>query len=93
MKKTLILFILVTHLSSGTALALTAQQEKMTACNGDASAQSLKGQARKDFMKSCLSASHLTPQQEKMKTCNQEASQQALKGDARKSFMKTCLSG
>ena len=93
MKKTLILFILVTLLSSGPALALTAQQEKMTACNGDASAQSLKGQARKDFMKSCLSASHLTPQQEKMKTCNQEASQQALKGDARKSFMKTCLSG
>nr|WP_309592494.1 PsiF family protein [Methylovorus glucosotrophus] len=33
------------------------QQEKMKTCNADASAKSLTGDARKAFMKSCLSAS------------------------------------
>ena len=85
------------------ASALTAQQGKMSTCNAQAKEQTLKGDARKAFMKTCLSnapaapaapaAKALTPQQEKMKTCNADAKTKALKGADRKAFMKTCLSG
>jgi hypothetical protein len=82
------------------AHADNAQQNKMTTCNAQAGDQKLAGDARKTFMKSCLSASSapaaaktLTPQQQKMKTCNADAKTKALKGDDRKAFMKTCLSG
>jgi hypothetical protein len=82
------------------AHADNSQQNKMTTCNAQAGDQKLAGDARKAFMKSCLSASGapaatkmLTPQQQKMKTCNADATTKALKGDARKAYMKTCLSG
>ncbi|MCE6979426.1 phosphate starvation-inducible protein PsiF [Pseudomonas frederiksbergensis] len=78
--------------------AATAQQNKMTTCNADATAKSLKGDERKAFMSTCLKAAPaadaakpMTPQQEKMKTCNADATTQALKGDARKTFMSECL--
>ncbi|MCI8209240.1 phosphate starvation-inducible protein PsiF [Pseudomonas sp. S25] len=71
--------------------AATAQQNKMTSCNADASAQSLKGDERKAFMSTCLKASPPQTQQDKMKTCNATATTQALKGDARKTFMSDCL--
>jgi hypothetical protein len=78
--------------------AATAQQNKMTTCNADATAKSLKGDERKAFMSTCLKAAPaadaakpMTPQQEKMKTCNATATTQALKGDARKTFMSECL--
>ena len=83
-----------------TAHADNSQQDKMTSCNADAKTKALKGDERKAFMKSCLSAGSpaptakaLTPQQQKMKTCNADAKTKALKGDERKAFMKTCLSG
>ena len=74
-------------------LAATAQQNKMTTCNADASAKALKGDERKAFMSTCLKAAPAAPatQQEKMKTCNATAGTQALKGDARKAFMSDCL--
>jgi hypothetical protein len=73
--------------------AATEQQNKMTTCNADASAKSLKGDERKAFMSNCLKAAPppAATQQEKMKTCNATATAQALKGDARKSFMSNCL--
>ncbi|EJL97994.1 psiF repeat containing protein [Pseudomonas sp. GM102] len=78
--------------------AATAQQNKMTTCNADATAKSLKGDERKAFMSTCLKAApaadatkSMTPQQEKMKTCNATATTQALTGDARKTFMSDCL--
>ena len=70
--------------------AATAQQNKMTTCNADASAKTLKGDERKAFMSTCLKAQPAT-QQDKMKTCNATAGTQALKGDARKAFMSDCL--
>jgi hypothetical protein len=83
---------------------LTAQQEKMKSCNADAKTKALAGDARKTFMKTCLSGSAApaataaapTPketQQEKMKTCNADAKTKKLTGDARKTYMSTCLSG
>jgi len=74
--------------------SMTPQQSKMGACNKDASAKELKGDARKQFMSECLSAgkkqAKLT-QQEKMKGCNKQAGDKALKGDDRKKFMSDCL--
>ena len=83
---------------AGQALAETAQQQKMTTCNADATAKGLKGDARQTFMKTCLShegapaAATGNSQQEKMKTCNADATAKALKGADRQAFMKTCLS-
>jgi hypothetical protein len=80
-------------LATPLVFSATAQQEKMKTCNADASAKNLNGDARKDFMKTCLSASgkQLTPQQQKMSTCSKDAAAQKLSGDARKAFMSTCL--
>ena len=68
----------------------TAQQSKMGECNKDAGDK--KGDERKAFMKTCLSAKKAT-QQDKMKTCNADAKGKALKGDERKKFMSDCLKG
>ena len=76
------------------AKAPTAQQSKMTTCNQEAGDK--KGDERKAFMKSCLSAKPAMTakqtQQQKMKTCNADDKAKTLKGDARKAFMKECLS-
>ena len=66
----------------------TAQQSKMADCNKQAGEK--KGDERKAFMKTCLSAKEET-QQDKMKACN--ASAKGKTGDERKAFMKECLSG
>lgn len=71
------------------APAKTAQQTKMAACNKDADGK--KGDERKAFMKTCLSAKGEAPtQQSKMKVC--AADGKGKKGDEYKSFMKECLS-
>lgn len=97
--------ILATAFSAPAALA-GPQQERMTRCNAEAKTQSLSGDARKAFMKECLSgktggatpAAKAAPaepatQQGKMTACNKEASGKGLKGDARKTFMSGCLKG
>jgi hypothetical protein len=69
--------------------AKTAQQNKMVTCNADAAGK--KGDERKAFMKTCLSATPVKmTQQDRMKMCNADAA--GKQGDERKSFMKTCLS-
>lgn len=84
----------------GVAGANSAQNDKMTRCNADATAKHLAGPARKSFMRECLSArpavagpehKHLNSQQERMVKCNADAKTRALRGDARKSFMRECL--
>lgn len=77
----------------------TAQQGKMATCNKDATGK--KGDERKAFMKTCLSAKAEAPaaaasdgkteQQSKMTTCNKDAT--GKKGDERKKFMSECLKG
>lgn len=72
--------------------AKTDQQNKMTACNKEASGK--KGDERKAFMKECLSAKPAASdaqkaQQTKMKSCNADA--KGMKGDERKKFMSECL--
>jgi hypothetical protein len=69
------------------------QQDKMTACNKEAGAKNLSGDARKAFMSDCLKAKPAAPmtQQDKMTYCNKEAGAKNLSGDARKTFMSDCL--
>ena len=75
-----------------------SQQEKMKDCNAQAKTQSLAGDARKSFMKTCLSNqpatdSKLNSQQQKMKQCNADAKTKGLTGAERKTFMSSCLKG
>lgn len=90
MKQLLTVLALGTMLSFGAAQAQekakTPQQEKMAMCNQQAEGK--KGDERKAFMKTCLSAKPET-QQTKMKTCNAAAGDK--KGDERKAFMSECL--
>ena len=67
---------------------MSKQQTKMGTCNSEAGDK--KGDERKAFMKTCLSAGKTTTQQDKMKSCNADAT--GKKGDERKMFMKECLS-
>ncbi|MDR3391113.1 MAG: PsiF family protein [Sulfuriferula sp.] len=53
---TALLMSAVLSVTSFAAHAKTAQQEKMGTCNKEAAAKTLKGDERKAFMKSCLSA-------------------------------------
>ena len=73
--------------SAPAAKASTAQQNKMGECNKQAGDK--KGDERKAFMKTCLSAKPAT-QQDKMKACNKSA--EGKKGDERKAYMKESLS-
>jgi psiF repeat len=97
MKGTLVVSVALALLSMSVQ-AQNAQQDKMKTCNAQAKTQSLTGDARKSFMKTCLSnqpaaAPKLNSQQEKMKQCNADATAKGLKGAERKTFMSTCLKG
>ena len=70
------------------AFAQNSQQSKMSQCNTQAAGKT--GDARKAFMKECLSAPKAMTPQQRMKACNQKAT--GMTGDDRKSFMKSCLS-
>lgn len=66
-----------------------AQQSKMTTCN--AKAGDKKGDERKAFMKTCLSAKPAAEpaKENKMATCNTAAKGKT--GDEHKKFMSECL--
>ncbi|WP_297118290.1 phosphate starvation-inducible protein PsiF [uncultured Enterobacter sp.] len=77
---------------------LTPQQQRMSTCNQQATAKTLKGDERKTYMSDCLKngaakpgEKSLTPQQQRMRECNAQATQQMLKGDDRSKFMSGCL--
>ena len=82
---------------AGQAGAQNSQQEKMTACNNQATAKGLSGDQRQDYMSKCLSKGSSTSstgnsQQQKMTDCNQAADKKSLTGTDRQNFMKQCLS-
>jgi hypothetical protein len=101
MKLTTMVFVAATGLllATGYAVAENKQQDKMQTCNDLAKRKGLKGDERKEFMKTCLSAGggevadKPHSQQDKMKACNKVAKAKDLKGNERETFMKDCLSG
>lgn len=93
MKNILIAAAIALALSSITpaAFAANSQNQKMTDCNHKATG--MKGDAREQFMKACLSGDQKKmTQQQKMTKCNAEAKVQAPTGQEHKDFMKKCLS-
>ncbi|BBU27529.1 phosphate starvation-inducible protein PsiF [Burkholderia sp. THE68] len=92
-RATALIAVLSLTLGANAALAANSQQNKMSDCNKQAGDK--KGDDRKAFMKSCLSAAPAAAsapmtQQQKMTACNSQAADK--KGDDRKAFMKSCLS-
>lgn len=67
----------------------SSQQQRMKDCNAGASARTLKGDARKEYMSACLAGK--ADQQTMMKVCNDQATQDKLNADKRKSYMSHCL--
>jgi hypothetical protein len=55
MKKGVLIGLMMATFATTGAWAETAQQDRMKSCNEEAGKKSLSGDARKDFMKSCLS--------------------------------------
>lgn len=93
-----LLFGLIFLTTVGAAEKTLTPQQRMTTCNQQATAKTLKGDARKTYMSDCLKNSKsapgeksLTPQQQKMRECNVQATEQSLKGDDRSKFMSACL--
>ena len=74
-------------MAMGASAPMSKQQTKMGDCNKQAADKA--GDARKAFMKTCLSGDKVS-QQDKMKKCNVDAT--GKKGAERKTFMKECLS-
>lgn len=65
---------------------LTPQQQKMKDCNAEAKTKALKGQERKDFMKTCLSGKA----QDAGAGASDKAPAAAKKTSAQKDKMKAC---
>jgi hypothetical protein len=77
------------------------QQDRMANCNQNAKQKNLAGDARKNFMKDCLSSKpavaasvpQMTSQQQKMAKCNSTARSKELTGAEHQAFMSSCLKG
>jgi len=83
-------------MSGPTAKTPTAQQQRMSDCNKQATGK--KSDDRRTFMSSCLkgqtsamAAPTKMTQQQKMTSCNADAKSKALTGNDRKTFMSSCL--
>lgn len=61
MKRGILIGLSLLAFSSSSAWAESDQQTRMKTCNADAKQQNLSGDARKAFMKSCLSDKSATP--------------------------------
>jgi psiF repeat len=72
----------------------TAQQGKMATCNADAGTKKLEGDARKAFMKDCLSAKPVAAKSADMAAspaCEKSAADKKLAGAAKNSHIKKCM--
>ena len=67
---------------------MTPQQDKMKTCNGKAT--DMKGDERKAFMKTCLSAKPAKPES-KMAMCNKKTA--GMKADERAKAQSECMKG
>ena len=66
----------------------TAQQTKMGTCNKDAGEKKLEGDARKTFMKQCLSAKPAAIAASP--ACEKSAEEKKLAGASKTSYLKKC---
>lgn len=88
----IVIALIATFVLATPALA-TPQTDKMKSCNATAKEQTLKGDARRDFMSQCLSSKpdpDKLAKREKAKSCAADAKEKSLKGDERKKFISEC---
>ena len=88
----IVIALIAAFVLAGPALA-TPQTDKMKSCNATAKEQTLKGDARRDFMSQCLSSKpdpDKLAKREKVKSCTADAKEKSLKGDERKKFISEC---
>lgn len=88
----IVIALIATFVLAAPALA-TPQTDKMKSCNATAKEQTLKGDARRDFMSQCLSSKpepDRLAKREKVKSCTVDAKEKSLKGDERKKFISEC---
>jgi psiF repeat len=92
MKKLLTLSLLSLFASGGAFAASDAapnpQQEKMKACQAQATEKKLEKQARQDYVNTCLKAKP-AKQESKMAMCNKKTA--GLKGDERNKAQSECM--
>ncbi len=73
----------------------TAQQGKMATCNKDAGEKKMEGDARKAFMKECLSAKPVAAAKPAAvvasPACEKSAADKKLAGAAKSSHIKKCM--
>lgn len=84
-----------TQASFAASEAQKAQQEKMKGCNAEAKAKDMKGDARKEFMKGCLSGGGKADEAKPAPNaqCEEKAmgkNGKPLAGAAKATFMKKC---
>jgi hypothetical protein len=81
-----------------TESAEARQQERMAACEADATAANITGDARKSVISTCLSRkavgqANTSATQEKLKWCNGQADDKKLVDSARRGFIDNCVKG
>jgi hypothetical protein len=96
MKKLISLLALGLTLALGSTAsvhAATGQQNKMKTCNVDAKSKELKGDARKSFMKECLSTKSGDAKADSAASpvCEKSAADKKLHGAAKKAHVKKCM--
>jgi hypothetical protein len=74
------------------------QQDLMAACEADATAANITGDARKSVISTCLSRkavgqANTSAAQEKLKWCTGQAGEKNLVDDARRAFIDNCVKG
>ena len=98
MKKLLMTLSLLSLFAAGGAAAATdstatpnPQQEKMKACQAQATEKKLEKQARQDYVNNCLKAKPVAAEkpENKMAMCNKKTA--GLKGDERSKAQSECM--
>ena len=89
--KQLILVLAIAIPCMGIARA-ESSEEKLQACNAEATGKSLKEPAHGDYVRECVSHTRDVPSLEvKMKMCDADAESRSLTGDERAAFIKNCM--
>lgn len=94
MLRALLPLLLLVSAPAPAADGLTADQQRLRACNTQAKHKGLEKTARSRFITDCLNGRKgdrpLTPIQAKNQACTKEADSRKLEGAARRGFMSDC---
>jgi len=84
----------VTATPPSTVVVAESPQARMSRCQAEATAKSLKGADRQSFLSTCLKKKPTlvaNAQQQRMRSCQTEATSRGLQGSDRTTFLSGCL--